>query len=292
MPSYRFQQVDVFTNRALRGNPVAVVLDADDIAEATMQQVAAWTNLSETTFVLRPTQDGADYRLRIFTPRSELPFAGHPTVGSAHAVLSTGIVPAGATRLHQECKAGVLPLDIDGVGPNRRITVRVPTPRVAEPDEALVEPLTEALGAAVSDTSAPRVIDVGAVWLVALVADEATLRGLRPDLSVIDHLSRELGMSGVTVVALTSSAETPVVVRSFAPAAGVAEDPVCGSGNAAVGAFLADTGLLARVGPRYAASQGREVGRDGTVSVHVGDEGRVVEIGGSAVTVIEGEIRL
>ncbi len=292
MPTYRFQQVDVFTSRGLRGNPVAVVLDADDVTDATMQQVAAWTNLSETTFVLRPTQAEADYRLRIFTPRSELPFAGHPTVGSAHAVLSTGMVPAGATRLHQECKAGVLPLTIDGTGPTRRIAVRVPTPRIAEPDESLIDPLTEALGVAVSDTSMPRVIDVGAVWLVALVADEATLRGLHPDLSVIDHLSRELGLSGVTVVAVSSSRETPVVVRSFAPAAGVPEDPVCGSGNAAVGAFLADTGLLGRIGPRYVASQGREVGRDGAVSVHVGDEGAVVEIGGSAVTVIEGEIRL
>lgn len=292
MPTYRFQQVDVFTTRALRGNPVAVVLDADDIPEATMQQVANWTNLSETTFVLRPTTDGADYRLRIFTPRSELPFAGHPTVGSAHAVLSTGLVPAGATRLQQECKAGVLPLTIDGAGPARRIAVRVPTPKVAEPDETLIDPLNEALGVPVSDTSAPRVVDVGAVWLVALVHDEAALRGLRPDLSVIDHLSRELGLSGVTAVALSTSKDTPVVVRSFAPAAGVPEDPVCGSGNAAVGAFLADTGLLARVGPRYVASQGREVGRDGAVSVHVGDEGRVIEIGGSAVTVVEGEIRL
>jgi PhzF family phenazine biosynthesis protein len=163
---------------------------------------------------------------------------------------------------------------------------------VAEPDETLVEPLTEALGAAVSDTSAPRVIDVGAVWLIALVKDEATLRGLRQDLSDIDHLSRELGLSGVTAVALSTSTETPVVVRSFAPAAGIAEDPVCGSGNAAVGAFLADTGLLARVGPTYVSSQGREVGRDGAVSVHVGDEGRSIEIGGSAVTVIEGEMRL
>jgi PhzF family phenazine biosynthesis protein len=292
MPTYRFQQVDVFTSRGLRGNPVAVVLDADDIADATMQQVANWTNLSETTFVLRPTQSGADYRLRIFTPRSELPFAGHPTVGSAHAVLSTGIVPAGAERMHQECKAGLLPLTITGTGPTRRISVRVPTPRVAEPDETLVEPLAEALGAAVSDTSAPRVIDVGAVWLVALVGDEDTLRGLRPDLSLIDHLSRELGLSGVTAVALSASKDMPVVVRSFAPAAGIIEDPVCGSGNAAVGAFLADTGLLARVGPSYVSSQGREVGRDGAVSVHVGDEGRAIDIGGSAVTVIEGEIRL
>lgn len=292
MPTYRFQQVDVFTSRALRGNPVAVVLDADDIPEATMQQVAAWTNLSETTFVLRPTQTGADYRLRIFTPRSELPFAGHPTVGSAHAVLSTGLVPAGATRLHQECKAGILPLAIDGTGPTRRISVRVPTPRVADADETLVEPLTEALGVAVSDTSAPRVIDVGAVWLVALVASEAALRTLSPDLPLIDHLSRELGLSGVTVVALSDAKDVPVVVRSFAPAAGIGEDPVCGSGNAAVGAFLADTGLLGRTGGTYTSSQGREVGRDGAVTVHVTDEGRVVEIGGSAVTVIEGEIRL
>jgi PhzF family phenazine biosynthesis protein len=129
MSRHRFVQVDVFTGRALAGNPVAVVLGADHLDDAVMQRLAAWTNLSETTFVLRPTAAGADYRLRIFTPRSELPFAGHPTVGSAHAVLEAGLVPADATRLVQECRAGLLPLRVERDGSARRIFVRVPEAR-------------------------------------------------------------------------------------------------------------------------------------------------------------------
>lgn len=285
MDTRRWKQVDVFTARPLAGNPVAVVLDADGLDDATMQRLAAWTNLSETTFVLPPRASGADYRLRIFHPRAELPFAGHPTIGSAHAVLEAGIVRPRNGVLRQECGAGVLSIRVD----DRRLAVRVPEPKVVRAPSVDAGELARALGA--DAAGAPLAIDVGPVWVVARLADEATLRRLAPDLAGIDRLSRATGATGVTVFALPDDPRGALAVRSFAPAAGVAEDPVCGSGNAAVGVHLAVTGLLARTGSVYRTSQGRELGRDGVVEVAVADEGRTVEIGGTSVTVVDGHVR-
>ena len=149
MATHGFVQVDVFTRSPLYGNPVAVVLDAEGIDTADMQRLAAWTNLSETAFVLPPTQSGADYRLRIFTPAHELPFAGHPTVGAAHAVLQAGIVRGDAAHLTQECGAGLLALRTEGSGPERRIFVRVPEAKILRDRAVDVDVLGRALGAPV-----------------------------------------------------------------------------------------------------------------------------------------------
>ena len=291
MPRHPFKQVDVFTDRPFFGNPVAVVLEADDIASEEMQRIARWTNLSETTFVLRPTAAGADYRLRIFTPTGELPFAGHPTVGSAHAVIESGLVPP-KPQLTQECRAGLLPLAITGRDDQRQISVQVPTPKIVRDGAPDPRALSTALGGAVSDNVAPLVVDVGPVWLVALADDVETVRRLAPDMGKLAALSRELRITGVTVFSLSDGDGAAVHVRSFAPAAGVPEDPVCGSGNACVAAFLAHAGLLKQVGASYSASQGTEIGRDGHVQVQVQDDGRQVSIGGQAVTVVEGTLRV
>jgi len=279
----RFTTVDVFTSVPLRGNPVAVVLDAEDLDAAAMQRIAAWTNLSETTFVLPPTAAGASYRLRIFTPRSELAFAGHPTIGSAHAVLAAGVAAPRDGRLHQECRAGVLPIRVDG----DRLMVRVPDPTVRPETVADAQTLGDMVGAPIA--GAPRAVDCGPVWLVAEIADEAALRRAVPDLSAVERLSHAHALTGVTLFARSDDAETPIVVRSFAPASGIAEDPVCGSGNASVAAYLV---ALGRAPARYRASQGREVGRDGRVEVEIGAGGRSIEIGGVAVTVVEGLLRI
>jgi PhzF family phenazine biosynthesis protein len=281
-----FKQVDVFTARALAGNPVAVVLDAAGLDDATMQRLAAWTNLSETTFVLPPTVAGASYRLRIFTPRRELPFAGHPTIGSAHAVLEAGVARPVDGLLRQECLAGVLPIRVD----RNRLMVRAPEARAVRDRAVDPDRLGAALGAAAVGT--PLAIDVGPVWIVAELADPPTLAALAPDLSAVARLSTDVGATGGVTVFVRGDATRPVVVRSFAPAAGVPEDPVCGSGNAAVGAYLGFTGLVARTGTRYRASQGREVGRDGFVDVAIDEGGRTVEIGGTALTVVDGAIDL
>ena len=290
MTSYRFKQVDVFTNRLFSGNPVAVVLGADDIDAEKMQRIAAWTNLSETTFVMRPSDPSADYRLRIFTPMNELPFAGHPTIGSAHAALESGFLPADAVSLTQECGAGLLPLTVEGQGAERRIFVRAPEAKVAADHAAAVETISSALGGAVIASPAPMAMDVGPVWLIAQIGDSAALERLRPDMAAVSTLSGDLGVIGVTAFALVAEGDEAVRLRTFAPAAGVPEDPACGSCNAALGAYLAKTGLLSETGDEYVASQGRELGRAGRIFVRVHDEGRDVQIGGHSVTAIDGEI--
>jgi len=292
MAQYRFKQVDVFTGRPFYGNPVAVILDADDIDPAEMQRIARWTNLSETTFVLRATAPGADYRLRIFSPTTELPFAGHPTIGSAHAVTEHLAGLRNARNLVQECGAGLLPLTIEGEGPERQISVQVPVPKVSQVGATSGDRLSAALGARISKAVQPLAVDVGPVWLTAFFDDVDTVRGLEPDMAAVAKLSRELKVSGVTVFSMEAGGGAQLHVRSFAPAHEIPEDPVCGSGNASVGAFLAHTGLLRHTGPGYVASQGTEIGRDGRVAVRVGDEGRQVTIGGQAVTVVDGTIRL
>jgi len=283
MRTVRFKQVDVFTARPFLGNPVAVVLDAGGLADAEMARIAAWTNLSETTFVLPSAR--ASYRLRIFTPRAELPFAGHPTIGSAHAVREAGLVPDDAP-LVQECAAGLIPL---AVGADGAISARVPPARLTAFPQA--QPLGELLGTPVTD---PRVVDLGPRWIVANVGSAAVLRGLKPDLAAMTELNRRTDTTGVTVYAVDGEG---VELRSFAPLHGIAEDPVCGSGNASVGAYLHATGGLARFpNRRYRARQGAAVGRAGEIQVSVDASAAAdvpaIHVGGRAVTVIEGTIRL
>ncbi|MCW5890470.1 MAG: PhzF family phenazine biosynthesis protein [bacterium] len=287
MRERRYVVVDVFTSTPLRGNPVAVLLDAEDIDAAAMQRLAAWTNLSETVCVLPPTTPEASYRVRIFTPREELPFAGHPALGTAHAVIEAGLVPRSPT-LRQECGAGVLGLRLE----DERFWVRTPPAQVLSDDPETLRVVEEMLGAPLLRAAGARIVDLGPTWLVVQVDEVAALRAARPDLLGIEGLSRDLGLTGVTAFAVDPQADPRVVVRSFAPASGVPEDPVCGSGNASVAAFLAAAKRLDRLGPSWTASQGREVGRDGTVAVRVSDDGATIEVGGAAVTVVAGVLRL
>jgi PhzF family phenazine biosynthesis protein len=274
MPPLPFKQVDVFTARPFYGNPVAVAIGADQLTTTQMQHIAHWTNLSETTFLLEPTQPGADYRLRIFTPRQELPFAGHPTIGSAHAALESGFVKAKNGKLRQECGAGLLDLALE----DGRIYVRAPQPKLSP----AVVPLF--------GTQQALRVDVGPVWIVVDLGGAADVDNLSPDLTAIGELSDSMRASGVTVFGRTANAELPIHVRSFAPSHGIPEDPVCGSGNIAVAAFLRETGLLREFGPLYTARQGMQVGRDGRVAVRVSAE--AIEIGGEAVTCVDGTLRV
>jgi PhzF family phenazine biosynthesis protein len=290
MPQVRFQQVDVFTATPFRGNPVAVVLDARGLGDADMQRIAHWTNLSETTFVLPASAAGADYRVRIFTPRQELPFAGHPSVGTAHAMIEAGLATPRDGALAMECGAGVLPLRIEGGGDSRRIFVRAPAARFADPDLTQIVALSKALRLPVTQQPAPRNVSVGPTWTVVDLEDEATVRGLKPDLDRVAELTREHDSVGVAVFGRSPDPALPWVVRCFCPADGIAEDPVTGSGQAAVASFLRANGLLPAGLATYAASQGREVGRDGIVHVRVGADDRV-DIGGHSVTCIDGTFR-
>jgi len=279
-----FVQLDVFSSRPGRGNPLAVVFDADDLAAADMQAIAAWLNLSETTFVLRPSQSGADYRVRIFTPRQELPFAGHPSVGTAHAVLLRRHVAPRDGGLVQECGAGLLPLRVEGDGADRRIHVRAPRGRERPGDASAV---VASLRGAPLGSLRPALIDNGPRWWCVELADEAAVRGLEPDLVAMARETVATSAVGVAVFARCPRADYALVVRAFVPADGIPEDPVTGSANAAITAWMHDNASLPA--PRFVASQGREVGRDGYVECAVDADGDAW-IGGRTQTVVEGTI--
>ncbi|NJD30401.1 MAG: PhzF family phenazine biosynthesis protein [Gammaproteobacteria bacterium] len=285
--SRNYKVVDVFTAQPLLGNPVAVVLDAEGLDSATLQQIARWTNLSETTFVLPPTRAGADYRLRIFTPGNELPFAGHPTLGSAHAVLESGRVAPREGRLVQECDAGLISIAVSGS--TRVLTLPTAQVTALAPDD--VAELEAILGTPVIRTAAPALVDVGPVWIVAQLASADAVLRMQPDLARSAAFERRLRATGITVFGAHAAGEADIEVRSFAPSCGVGEDPVCGSGNGAVAVFQRERGLLHAMHTSYVATQGRCVGRRGRVSVSVSTDGTVT-VGGECVTVLDGILRV
>ena len=290
MNTLPFKQVDVFTQKPFLGNPVAVVFGAESLKPEDMQRIAAWTNLSETTFVLAPSSDDADYRLRIFTPRQELPFAGHPTIGSAHAVIESGFASPRAGKLRQECFAGILDLATEQAGNGNQIFVQAPRAKIIPVANDQRRILGEALGAAPTAEHGPLRIDVGVIWLVADMGSADIVAGLKPDLEAIAGCSASTEATGLTVFGRTEDEAFPFHVRSFAPLLGVSEDPVCGSGNASVAAFLKHYGRLDKVGHRYVARQGMQVGRDGQVAVRV--DGEAIQIGGHSVTCIDGSLSI
>ncbi len=295
MTTYQFKQVDVFTTQPFFGNPVAVVLGADTLTPADMQRIATWTNLSETTFVLSPTRAEADYRLRIFTPKGELPFAGHPTIGSAHAVLESGLVQPHDSQLVQECQAGVLPLRIEQTGSDQRLQrlfVQTPEVKVSTVDESQHAKIAASLQASLVPNTLPLRVDIGPVWLIVQLENAQAVHSLQPDMAAITCVSQELQLTGITVFGLTETEGSAVYTRSFAPATNVPEDPVCGSGNASVAAFLVHSDTLNLTGETYVANQGQELGREGFVHVSVSRAGQTIEIGGSSVTCIEGSLQV
>jgi PhzF family phenazine biosynthesis protein len=286
-----YKQVDVFTSVPYFGNALGVILDAEGLDGADMQRIAAWMNLSETAFVLPPTQAGADYRVRIFTPRSELGFAGHPSVGTAHALLEAGRI-APNDRLVQECAAGLLPMRVIGDGVDRSIFVRAPRATLREHDAVTRASVGAALATRVTAERPPSLLDLGLAWLICDLAGEADVRCLAPDMQAVAALCRQTGAVGIGVFGRASNADYALAVRAFCPADGIPEDPVTGSANAAIGAYLHVTGGLDAIGLRYRASQGRELGRNGFVEVRVDRDSGDVEIGGQSITCIDGTMNL
>ncbi len=289
MGTLPFKQVDVFTQKPFWGNPVAVVIGAEVLATEEMQRIAAWTNLSETTFLLPPSSNQADYRLRIFSPKQELPFAGHPTVGSAHAVIESGYAIPTDGKLRQECLAGILDLAVDETALGKEIFVQAPQPKITTMSGELTTALLEALGIVRSRRIEFLRIDLGVAWIVADLRDAGSVAALKPDMAAVAKLSAAVDATGITVFGRAADGISALHVRSFAPSQGVPEDPVCGSGNASVAAFLLHTGKLNDFGSKYIARQGMQVGRDGQVAVRV--EGDRIWIGGYAVTCVDGRLR-
>lgn len=292
MPIRPFKQIDVFTRVPFRGNPVAVVLDAQGLDSTQMQQIANWTNLSETTFVLPATTPEADYRVRIFTPGSELPFAGHPTIGTAHALLEAGLVTVKQDGLVQECGAGLVKIHVD-TNPTGEFSIsfELPQPTVSELTDEQVDELQALLGADLVREARPRLIDVGARWIVAQLSDAVAVLNVRPDFERMKIQDASARTTGVVIFGSYPPGEVAQIeVRAFAPTCGVNEDPVCGSGNGCVALFVKETGQIDSIGVNYLASQGQVVGRSGLIELGIGPHG--IRVGGSAVTCIEGTVRV
>jgi PhzF family phenazine biosynthesis protein len=269
----RFRQVDVFGASPLCGNPVAVVLDADGLETETMQRFANWTNLSETTFVLPPTVGDADYRVRIFTPSQELPFAGHPTLGTCHAWLDG----RQAERVVQECRAGLVEIR----GEDGRLAFAAPPLiRSGAVDEQLVEHVASVLEierAAIVDAEW---VDNGPGWVGVLLARAEDVLALRPV-----GVDLDVGVVGP----YPAGSETAFEVRAFYPLNGsTSEDPVTGSLNASLAGWLLHTG---RASAPYVASQGTALGRTGRVHVSV-DERSTIWVGGTTATVLDGVVEI
>jgi PhzF family phenazine biosynthesis protein len=280
MPAFSFQQVDVFSSQPLKGNPVAVVIGADGLSDAQMADFANWTNLSETTFLLRPTQPGADYRLRIFTPQSELPFAGHPTLGSCHAWLAAGGVPRG-DEVVQECGVGLVRIRRD----DGRLAFAAPPLRRAGPVEpALLARIAAGLGLAPERITASNWVDNGPGWVAVMLGSRAEVLALRPDYPALSGL--QLGVVAPWDAA-RDGAEAQFEVRAFCSDLGVPEDPVTGSLNAGLAQWMIGSGLAPAF---YVASQGTALGREGRV--YVEQRGGEIWVGGEAVTCIEGRVTL
>ncbi len=274
----RFSQLDVFTAQAMRGNPLAVVHDAQGLTEADMAAFARWTNLSETTFLLPPTDAAADYRVRIWTPAGELPFAGHPTLGSCHAWLAAGGAPRTEGVVVQECGVGLVRVKRDGT----RLAFAAPPLRRTGPVEPEVRALVRAsLNLPDDALLAVEWIDNGPGWIGAVLPDAATVLALQPNFLAMKSL--KLGVVG----AHPPGHDAQFEVRAFVPTLGVPEDPVTGSLNAGLAQWLIGSG---RAPERYIAAQGTAMGRAGRV--HVAKAGADIWIGGEVTPVIEGRLTL
>ena len=297
MKTRPFKQVDVFTAVPTLGNPLAVVLDGSGLSAQQMQQFTDWTNLSEATFLLPPTPEaaaaGADYRVRIFCPGRELPFAGHPTLGSCHAWLQAGGQPRGE-YIVQECGVGLVRLRRNA----GRLAFAAPPLRKSGPlPEADVALIARGLGVARSDIAAHAWCDNGPGWHAVMLRSAKQVLALQPDGAVLAGL--DIGVVGpaepgpaprgkVGVVAPSTQEDIAFEVRAFFPGRyGLAEDPVTGSLNAALAQWLIGVGLAPA---QYVASQGTALGRAGRV--HVQQEGDVIWIGGNSVTCIDGVVHL
>ena len=314
MASRPFKQVDVFTSAAYLGNPVAVVLDGTGLSDASMQSFARWTQLSETTFVLPPSPEakaqGADYKLRIFTPGGELPFAGHPTLGSASAWLKAGGQAQQAGVLVQECGVGLVRLEMR----EGRWAFAAPSVQMRSMPEATLPALLKALGLQANQVMDSQILNNGPEWWAFLLDDVETLRNLAPDHLTLKQLGVKVGVAAKTGQeniaspllisrsnresrafagkslrnVVTDKPDAQLEVRAFAAAIGITEDPVTGSLNASLSQWLIGSGAMPT---DYVASQGSALGREGRVHIQP-DSQCQVWVGGDTVICIEGHVAL
>ncbi|MBX3693073.1 PhzF family phenazine biosynthesis protein [Dokdonella sp.] len=290
MSAHRYFQLDVFSHRPGGGNPLGVVVGADDWSDEAMQAFARWTDLVETTFLLTPTTPQASYRVRIFTPQREIAFAGHPSIGSAHAVLEAGIAMPRDGRLVQECQAGLLPVRVEGDGDARRLSVQSPRSRVLTCGIDAQPLLAGILDGVDLGALPPAFVEGGRRWWLAEFASESALRAWQPDHAAIGALAQASGSLGLCAFARCEGDEFDLCVRAFPAGVGIVEDPASGAANGLIGAWIAEAephGTLAR---GYTVSQGREIGHDARIVVRIDADG-AVWVGGCTRTMVEGVTR-
>jgi PhzF family phenazine biosynthesis protein len=282
-----YKQVDVFTSVKFKGNPVAVFFSAESLSSEDMQTIANWTNLSETTFVLPSTRPEADYRLRIFTPGMELPFAGHPTIGSCHAVLESGFAKSTNGKVVQECEAGLVELQ---VGDDNSIQFKLPKyEHKIQTSETLLNEIAEAVRWKRSDIKNVVCVDDGPIWLTIQFSSGEVVFDLVPDYEKIDRVCQNNGFQGFSCFGPYQDG-TYEARNFFVENTGI-EDPVCGSGAAADGSLLAE---ISGFEGEFIIRQGRKLGRDGKVKVTCkkkknGENDYSIYVGGNAVTCFEGK---
>ena len=303
MQQRAFKQVDVFTATPYFGNPLAVLLDGSGLDDVAMQRFARWTNLSETTFVLPPTQSAADYRLRIFTPGGELPFAGHPTLGSCHAWLEAGGISKSKEVFVQECAKGLINIRRNSSG--TRLAFAAPGLMRSTPTIGVITLAASALGINAAQITAAQLLDNGPVWLGLLLDTPETVLKLQPNHQQLRELNIKVGVAGIYAPPLSpliaranrearAFTQTPsdtapdLEVRAFAACMGINEDPVTGSLNASLAQWLMADGF---VDEHYTASQGVCMGRAGQVDLQRDSVGQVW-VGGQSVTCIDGTVTL
>lgn len=284
MKEVSFKKIDVFTQTRYKGNPVAVIFEGDNFSTNEMQMIANWMNLSETTFICKPTNPLADYKLRIFSPQSELSFAGHPTVGSAFAYLQKNPNKKTKKTLIQECGIGLIPLSLD----NEKIYFSLPKSNISDVSEQAVKQFANALDISTEHILTGATIDIGASWITLQLVNGEMVKTIQPNIQEIADLTSHV--TGLTIFGFnenTNSAD--IEVRSFAPNEGANEDPVCGSGNGCVAILIQKEGLFAQ--KNYVARQGICLGRDGRIYVEFRETGEIL-VGGSAVECVDGVLKI
>ena len=288
MTLLRYLHLDVFAAAPGGGNHLGVVIGAEGWDGAAMQRFARWTALVETTFLLPPADPQASYRLRIFTPQQEIPFAGHPSIGSAHAALEAGLAKPREGLLWQECGAGVLPIRVEGSGAARELLLRSPGERVLATGHDADPLLVPALSGVASGALPPALVDGGRRWWLAEVADEASLRTWQPDHAAILALARATSSMGLCAFARVASPQPQLVVRAFPAGVGIVEDPASGAANGLIAAYIAQAEPQGPLARGYRVSQGREIGHDAQLIVHI--DGESIWVGGHSHTVVDGSL--
>ncbi|HZX70178.1 MAG TPA: PhzF family phenazine biosynthesis protein [Rhodanobacter sp.] len=288
MTLLRYLHLDVFAATAGGGNHLGVVIGADHWDASAMQRFARWTALVETTFLLPSTDPQASYRVRIFTPHNEIPFAGHPSIGSAHAALECGLTQPRDGLVWQECGAGLLPIRVEGSGADRELLLKSPGERVLRTGRDAHPLLAASLAGIECGTLPPALVDGGRRWWLAELVDEPSLRAWQPDHAAILALARATESMGLCAFARAAQGGRQLVVRAFPAGVGIVEDPASGAANGLIAAYIAHAephGALAR---GYRVSQGREIGHDAQLIVHIDSD--TIWVGGHSRTVVDGSL--